>query len=118
MTQPGLFPVSSSNAEHYPWGDGCDGWHLVRTPALSIIQERMPVGAAEVMHYHQRAHQFFFVLSGEATLEVHGVIHRLQAHQGLEVPPLSPHQLRNESAHELLFTVTSQPPSHGDRILV
>ncbi|UOQ70885.1 cupin domain-containing protein [Hymenobacter cellulosilyticus] len=90
----------------------------MKTATLSIIQERMPAGTSEVSHYHQRAHQFFFVLAGTATLVVNGVTHHLQAQQGLEVPPLTPHQLRNESAADLVFTVTSQPPSHGDRILV
>ncbi|PJJ60420.1 cupin domain-containing protein [Hymenobacter chitinivorans] len=118
MNQPPAFPVSTATAEHYRWGEGCDGWHLVKTAALSIIQERMPAGAREVSHYHERAYQFFFVLAGEATLEINGVPHRLQAQQGLAVPPLVVHQLRNESGQELHFTVTSQPPSHGDRILV
>ncbi|UOQ51658.1 cupin domain-containing protein [Hymenobacter cellulosivorans] len=111
-------PISLATAEHYRWGEGCDGWHLVKTPVLSIIQERMPSGAQEVRHYHERAYQFFFVLAGEATLEINGVAHRLQAQQGLAVPPRAVHQLRNESGQELHFTVTSQPPSHGDRILV
>jgi hypothetical protein len=45
-------PTSATTAEHYAWGAGCDGWHLVRAPALSVIQERMPPGAAEVRHRH------------------------------------------------------------------
>ena len=24
--------VSIDNAEHYIWGDQCDGWHLARSP--------------------------------------------------------------------------------------
>jgi len=116
---PDIIPVvSTATAEHYHWGEACDGWHLVKTEALSIIQERMPPGTREAWHYHERARQFFFVLAGEATLEVAGVVHRLQAHQGLEVPPLVPHQLRNDSAQDLIFTVTSAPKSHGDRINV
>ncbi|WP_226177826.1 cupin domain-containing protein [Hymenobacter lucidus] len=109
-------PISIVTAPHYHWGEGCDGWHLVDTAALSIIQERMPAGSREARHYHQYARQFFFILAGEATLEINGVTHRLLPHTGLEVPPGAPHQLCNESAGELLFTVTSQPKSHGDRI--
>jgi mannose-6-phosphate isomerase-like protein (cupin superfamily) len=118
MNPSGPFPISTRHARHYTWGEGCDGWHLVDTQALSIIQERMPAGTSEMRHYHERAHQFFFVLSGEATMEINGLTHRLQAHEGIEVPPLVPHQLRNESAQDLLFTVTSAPKSHGDRILI
>jgi len=33
--------ISTDNAEHYIWGDGCDGWHLVKTSTLSVIKERI-----------------------------------------------------------------------------
>jgi len=78
--------ISKESAEHYTWGDGCDGWHLVKQPQLSVIHERMPPGTAEVRHYHERARQLFFVLSGTATLEVDGVRERLGPQQALEVP--------------------------------
>src|SRR5262245_22765573 len=32
--------VSIQNAEHYVWGNGCDGWHFVNRPSLSVIRER------------------------------------------------------------------------------
>lgn len=35
------------SAKHYSWGDGCDGWYLLESPEMTIIQERMPPGAAE-----------------------------------------------------------------------
>ena len=75
-------PISHLNAPHYLWGFNCDGWHLVRTPEISVIQERMPPGASEARHLHHHARQFFFVLQGEAILEVDGVEHRLTAQQG------------------------------------
>jgi hypothetical protein len=34
--------ISKHNAEHYIWGDNCDGWRLVKIPDLSVIHERMP----------------------------------------------------------------------------
>lgn len=106
---------SIANAEHYVWGDACEGWHLVRTPELSVIQERVPPGRSEVRHRHARARQFFYVLRGEATLEREGEVVRLRAGQGLEVAPGEAHQLQNLAAEPLEFIVVSQPPSHGDR---
>src|SRR5438046_570734 len=108
--------ISTQNAEHYQWGKNCDGWHLVKSDALSIIQERMPPGTSEVNHYHEKARQFFFVLSGEATLEINSESTVLQAQQGIEVPAGTPHQMRNESTAEVVFIVTSMPKSHGDRV--
>ena len=65
--------ISKDSVEHYTWGDGCDGWRLVDRAELSVIHERMPPGSSEARHYHERARQLFFVLSGTATLEVDGV---------------------------------------------
>ncbi len=46
--RPGV--VSRVNAQHYRWGDDCDAWHLVKDPQLTVIEELMPPGSAEVRH--------------------------------------------------------------------
>ena len=108
--------ISTATAPHYQWGEDCDGWHLVRTDALSVIEERMPPATAERRHLHNRARQFFYVLAGELTLEVDGEGHLLRAGEGLEVAPKLAHQAFNQGEQDVRFLVTSQPPSHGDRI--
>lgn len=108
-------PASTANSRHYVWGNGCDGWHLLERDDLSVIEERVPPGAAESRHLHSHSRQFFYVLVGEATLEVDGEIHRLRAGEGLHVPPGAAHQLRNEGNMEIRFLVVSAPKSHGDR---
>jgi mannose-6-phosphate isomerase-like protein (cupin superfamily) len=110
-------PVSTATAEHYTWGTACDGWHLVRTDNLSIIEERMPPGSVEVRHYHAHARQFFYVLTGELQLDVAGVAHTLQPGIGMEIAPGTPHQALNRSERPVRFLVVSQPPSHGDRVV-
>ena len=109
--------VSIDGASHYKWGQDCDAWHLVRTAELSIIQERMPPGTSEVRHHHTRSRQFFYVLKGEAVLDVNGTAVRLQVNEGVEIPPGTSHRLFNEGAEELSFLVISQPPSHEDRVI-
>ena len=108
-------PTSRSTAEHYVWGQACDGWHLVRTAGLSIIEERMPPGSREVRHWHARSRQFFYVLSGTLSMEVEGVRHELAARTGLELAPGLAHQATNESDQDAEFLVVSMPPSHSDR---
>ena len=108
-------PVSRGNAEHYRWGNDCDGWHLVRDAELSVIEELMPPGAAEVRHYHQRAQQFFYVLAGEVLMEAEGQTTLVPAGSGIRVRPGTRHQIRNPSSSAARFLVISQPPSHGDR---
>jgi len=110
--------VSSENAEHYTWGGICDGWHLLKSADLSVIQERVPPGGAEVRHYHEHAHQFFFVISGEATLELGHKKLVLRSQQGISIPPKVTHKLINASNEELAFIVVSAPTSQGDRVLV
>jgi mannose-6-phosphate isomerase-like protein (cupin superfamily) len=110
-------PVSRENAEHYRWGQACDGWHLVKDAALSVIEECMPPGTSEVRHYHQRAQQFFYILSGEAVMEVDGQSKKLTAGDGIRILPRNLHQLSNPSSAPVRFLVISQPPSHGDRVI-
>lgn len=108
-------PISRATAEHYSWGADCDGWHLVRTDSLSVIEERMPSGTAEVRHRHHHARQFFYVLEGVLTIECDGTLHRLVTGQGVDVAPGVVHEVRNDSRDAVRFIVVSQPPSHGDR---
>ena len=108
--------INRLNSEHYSWGERCDGWHLVRNAGLSVIEECMPPGTAELGHHHGRAQQFLFVLSGRAIMEVEGEVVELARGDGIRVLPGKRHQIRNESNEPVQFLVISQPPSHGDRI--
>lgn len=109
-------PVSAATAEHYTWGDGCDGWFLVRTPGLHVIEESMPPGTAERTHHHTRARQFFYVLEGELTMLEAGREITLRGGEALEIAPGEIHQAVNPGPAAARFLVISHPPSHGDRI--
>jgi quercetin dioxygenase-like cupin family protein len=109
-------PIYRDNAEHYLWGGTCDGWHLARSAAMSVIEERMPPGTREARHRHAHTRQFFYVLAGALTMEVEGTRHLLAARSGIELPPGTAHQASNESDSDVEFLVVSTPPSHGDHI--
>jgi quercetin dioxygenase-like cupin family protein len=108
-------PTSKKVAQSYGWGDGCEGWHLVRGQNFSVIEETMPAGTREVRHWHARARQFFYVLRGTLTIEVEGATHVLPPRTGIELPQGTAHQAINASDSEVEFLVISEPPSHGDR---
>jgi len=110
-------PISTETARHYNWGTACDGWHLLAQPHLSVIQERVPPGQREVMHHHATSYQFFYILRGDATIVIGGECTALREGEGLEVPPGTRHQFRNDSDGDVLFLVFSAPPSHGDRVV-
>jgi mannose-6-phosphate isomerase-like protein (cupin superfamily) len=112
--------INGKTAEHYKWGGpqgaDCDGWHLVKTPELSIIEELMPPDTSEARHLHIHSRQFFLVMEGELTLEVDHCDFVLQAGEGFEISPGQQHQAFNRSAAVVRMLVISQPPSHGDRV--
>ncbi len=105
-------------AQHYQWGDQCDGWHFVKTNELSVIREAMPPGTTEQMHYHKRARQFFYLLSGTATFNIDGKIFSVNAGQGINILPGEKHRISNQTEAEITFLVVSVPKSHGDRVNV
>lgn len=107
--------VNTNNAEHYRWGETCDGWHLLKRDDLSVIQECVPPGAFETKHSHHKSRQFFYVLCGQATMIIGDEKFILNASEGIEIPPGTIHQLRNDAEDNLHFLVISAPKSHGDR---
>ncbi len=104
------------NARHYNWGDGCDGWVLLPRADMTAIQERMLAGTSEVRHHHERSRQFFYVLSGELTMEIEGEIHSLTAGDSIEIPPMKRHRAQNVSDGDVSFLVVSSPTTYGDRV--
>lgn len=108
--------VSIQNALHYTWGRHCDGWHLATSINLSIIQERVPKGCSEVRHLHRKTEQFFYILSGIATLDIAGEVYSLKPQEGVHVPAGVAHTLSNTHEQELEFLLISTPPAHEDRV--
>ncbi|MEO7766270.1 MAG: cupin domain-containing protein [Ferruginibacter sp.] len=109
-------PVSVKNAEHYKWGQSNDGWHLLKTANLSVIEECMFAGNAEGLHFHKKAEQLFYILSGEAVFETGKDIYYLSRGESVHVLPGIVHKISNNGPSELHFIVISSPAAHGDRI--
>ena len=108
--------VSTKNAEHYNWGQKNDGWHLLKNDQLSVIEELMHPYTTEQLHYHTKAQQVFYILSGRASFEVAENIVQLGPGDSLHVPAGTPHKIFNEASEALRFIVISSPKSHNDRI--
>ena len=105
-----------ASAEHYTWGGVCDGWRLLARPDLSVIQERIPPGAGEVRHYHDRARQLFFVLQGQLEVQVEDETFVLGAADSVEVSAGARHRVRNTASQDASFLVISAPDTVGDRV--
>jgi len=110
--------VNTGNSEHYIWGENSNGWHLLKSDHLSVIEESVPPNEKEERHYHNLSDQFFYILSGVAHIEIAGSVFELKPGDGIHVPAKKPHQLMNQGHADLRFLLVSQPKSHGDRINV
>lgn len=108
--------ISVENAENYVWGELSEGWHLLKRGDMSVIQERVPAGGAEIMHYHNAARQFFYILEGQGSMVFEDRTVVLEKGQGLEIPPQMKHQFQNRSHADVHFLVISVPSTRGDRV--
>lgn len=108
--------ISTNTAEHYIWGERCEGWFLLKSNDVHVILESMPPGTSEVMHYHRKSKQLFYVLRGELTMQMGLSQVRIPTGHAVVVEPVTEHQARNESPEPVEFMVISCPASHGDRL--
>lgn len=109
---------NTTNAEHYPWGEGCDGWRLIAGGDLAVTQGRIPPGLGEVQHYHHKARQLFYVIEGSLGIEIESEAYHLRKGDSLEVPPTKRHRVWNDGSDDSHFLVISAPTTQDDRVNV
>ena len=108
--------LSIDHAEFHPWGEGAGGWHLLNHPDLSVIREPIPPGFSEQLRYHNKARQFFMLLSGELTIFADEAKFTVQPGEGVHIPPGLSHLTINRGSEETICLVISAPHSHTDRV--
>jgi len=101
---------------HYRWGGNCEAWTLLENKDLTVKHEKMPPGSEELLHYHNRAQQFFYILNGKAIIEIDDVVLILHSGDGIQIEPGRRHRIMNKETEEVLeFLVCSQPSTADDR---
>lgn len=98
------------------WGQACQAYSLMASPNLSIKKEIMPPRTSEQKHYHQKATQYFYILSGTAFFELEHKAILLHAGEGIEVPPKTWHCIHNQEGTYLNFLLVSSPSVEFDRV--
>ena len=76
----------------------------------------MPAGSKEKLHYHEKAQQFFYIVSDIATFEIYGLICSVGQNRGILIRPDVKHMILNNTDSDLEFIVVSEPNSHSDRV--
>ena len=108
--------ISIQDAPYFTWGEKGDGWFLAKNQHAVIIQECMQPHTSEIRHYHKATWQFFYILSGIATIEIDGNYVELIKGEGIEIPVSLPHNIMNKSDNELTYILISVPNLEGDRV--
>ncbi|MGN6802553.1 MAG: cupin domain-containing protein [Ginsengibacter sp.] len=103
------------NSPHYVWGNNCDSWILSENASLSVKQETMPAGSKELLHFHSKCQQYFFILKGIATFYVDKEKLIVHQNQGIYIQQNSQHFIANETNEKIEFLVISQPAINNDR---
>lgn len=109
---PAAIKINSQN--HYLWGNNCDGWKLVDRPEISLREERIQPGCAEIAHVHLNSHQIFYVLSGQLNIQLPEENIMAQPGEVIEIPPWLPHLVRNQGNEDLRILLFSAPNTVGD----
>jgi len=106
--------IDKETANCYQWGNNCNNWILVDTPAISVKQEKIPAGAKERLHFHSKAQQLLFIRKGAATFYYEGKKEMILEQQDAT----KNHYISNETSTQLEFSLVSQPKTGNDRINV
>ncbi len=112
-----ILKKSIASTEYYSWGENCKAWNLANLNGMIIKEEIMPPHTEEEYHAHEKADQFFYIISGVASFLINDKELKLVARECIQIPPLSFHQISNKENKDLQFLVISNPSTDNDRIL-
>ncbi len=79
----------------------------------SLAEAVLPAGGATDRHYHRQSEEFYFLLEGEAEMEIDGEIRPVVAGDGILIPAGSWHQISTTSGTRFLCCC-ALPYSHDD----
>ncbi|XDZ66552.1 cupin domain-containing protein [Alphaproteobacteria bacterium LSUCC0684] len=100
----------------YSWGQDGRGWRLCDEAKLQVIEEELPPGTAENLHYHAKARQVYYILSGSLRVELDGETCQLAAGEMVEIPPGTRHLIANDGTKTASLLVISSPSTYEDRL--
>jgi quercetin dioxygenase-like cupin family protein len=74
-----------------------------RSECVEILLERYPKGLVFPRHQHMECEQTYFVVEGEAEVELDGKVHRLSRGGVVYIPRLTDHAIRNAGDSDLVY---------------
>jgi mannose-6-phosphate isomerase-like protein (cupin superfamily) len=81
----------------------------------SLAEARLPANGATQRHYHRQSEELYFILEGEATMEINGELRKVLPGDGILIPAGAWHQIRASQDAPLQFLCCCSPAySHQD----
>ena len=80
----------------------------------SLASVTIPPGNSSVCHYHKKSEESYYILSGNASLEINGNSFQLQAGEAVLIEPDDLHQITNHGYENLVFLAICVPAWHPD----
>ena len=76
----------------------------------SLAEAGLAPGQATQRHYHRVSEEFYFLVEGEASMEIDGERATVRAGDAVLIPPGAWHQIRATDAGPVRLLVTCSPP--------
>jgi mannose-6-phosphate isomerase-like protein (cupin superfamily) len=85
----------------------------------SLAEARLPPGAATTPHYHPRAEEIYYILSGTAVMQIDDEKRPVGPGDAVAIPPGCKHQITNTGGQTLVFLCCCAPAyEHSDTVLL
>jgi mannose-6-phosphate isomerase-like protein (cupin superfamily) len=85
----------------------------------SLAEARLPLGASTTPHYHPRAEEIYFILSGQGLMRLDQETTAVGPGDAIAIPPGLTHQITNIGGTPLTFLCCCAPGyEHDDTVLV
>lgn len=76
----------------------------------SLAEATLPAGARTERHRHKVSEEMYYLLSGEALMEIDGEERRVVVGDAVLIPVGTRHQITNTGSGDLTFLCTCSPP--------
>ncbi len=85
----------------------------------SLAEARLPPGASTTPHFHKITEEIYYILSGQARMQIGEEARDVQPGDAIAIPPGEMHTITNTGEDTLVFLCCCAPPyEHDDTVLM
>lgn len=85
----------------------------------SLAEATLPPGGSTMRHYHPRAEEIYYILTGQGQLEIAGETAEVGPGDAIAIPPGAAHQIHNHGPEPLKFLCCCAPGyEHEDTVFL